>query len=48
MEIFNPHSNIHFLNLRKYSIGIALVLFLGSVALIATRGLNYGDRKSVV
>ncbi|MHB1992636.1 protein translocase subunit SecF [Metallibacterium scheffleri] len=42
MEIFNPHSNIHFLNLRKYSIGIALVLFLGSVALIATRGLNYG------
>ncbi len=42
MEIFNPNSNIHFLNLRRFSIAIALMLFVGSIVLIATRGLNYG------
>ncbi len=42
MEIFNPNSNIHFLNLRRFSITVALLLFVGSIVLIATRGLNYG------
>lgn len=42
MEIFNPNSNIHFLNLRRFSIAVALALFIGSIALIATRGLNFG------
>ena len=42
MEIFNPHSNIHFLNLRRFSITIAVLLFIGSIALLTTRGLNYG------
>jgi len=41
MEIFNPHSNINFLGLRKVAIIIALLLMLGSVVTIATRGLNY-------
>ncbi|HEX7338725.1 MAG TPA: protein translocase subunit SecF [Rhodanobacteraceae bacterium] len=42
MEIFNPHSNIHFLRLRKFTIGIAICLIVASLALIFTRGLNYG------
>jgi len=42
MEIFNPNSNIHFLRLRKYSIAIAIFLVAASLALIFTKGLNYG------
>jgi preprotein translocase subunit SecF len=42
MEIFNHDSNINFLGMRKYSIAIALLLMIGSIALIATKGLNYG------
>lgn len=42
MEIFNPNSNIHFLGLRKYTIGIAIFLVVASLALLFTRGLNYG------
>ncbi|HVC17073.1 MAG TPA: protein translocase subunit SecF [Rhodanobacter sp.] len=42
MEIFNHNSNINFLGMRKYSIAIALVLMLTSIALIAIKGLNYG------
>jgi len=42
MEIFNHNSNINFLGMRKYSIAIALVLMLASIALIAIKGLNYG------
>lgn len=42
MEIFKPNSNIHFLGLRKISISIAILLVLGSLVLIFTRGLNYG------
>ncbi len=41
MEIFNHDSNIPFLGMRKYSIAIAIFLMLASVALIATKGLNY-------
>ena len=42
MEIFNHNSNINFLGMRKYSIAIAIMLVIGSVALIVGRGLNYG------
>jgi preprotein translocase subunit SecF len=42
MEIFNHDSNISFLGMRKYSIAIALALMIASIALIATKGLNYG------
>lgn len=42
MEIFSHNSNVHFLGLRKISIGLAVLLMLASVALLATRGLNYG------
>ncbi|GAB3783444.1 protein translocase subunit SecF [Dyella agri] len=42
MEIFNHNSNIHFLRIRVFSIAVAVVLMIASVALIATKGLNYG------
>lgn len=42
MEIFNPNSNYNFLGLRKISIAISIFLLIASVALILTRGLNYG------
>jgi preprotein translocase subunit SecF len=42
MEIFNHNSNIHFLRIRKFSVGIAVLLIIASIALLATRSLNYG------
>jgi preprotein translocase subunit SecF len=42
MEIFSHNSNVHFLGLRKVSIGIAILLMIVSIALLATRSLNYG------
>ena len=42
MEIFNHNSNVNFLGMRKYSIAIAAFLMIASIALIATKGLNYG------
>ena len=42
MEIFNPHSNIHFLGLRKYSVTLAVLLVVASLLLIFGKGLNYG------
>src|SRR6185437_13199764 len=42
MEIFNHNSNIHFLRIRVFSIAVAIVLMVASIALIATKGLNYG------
>jgi preprotein translocase subunit SecF len=41
MEIFNHNANVNFLGMRKYSIGIAVLLMIASVGLIATKGLNY-------
>ncbi|WP_300622222.1 protein translocase subunit SecF [Dokdonella sp.] len=41
MELFNPNSKIDFLGTRKVSIGISILLILASLALLATRGLNY-------
>ena len=42
MEIFNHNSNIHFLRIRVFSIAVAIALVVASVALLATKGLNYG------
>ena len=42
MEIFNHDSNINFLGMRNYSIAVAILLVIASVALIGVRGLNYG------
>ncbi|WP_329741055.1 protein translocase subunit SecF [Dyella sp. A6] len=42
MEIFNHNSNIHFLGLRRYTIGLAIILVIASIVLISVRGLNYG------
>jgi preprotein translocase subunit SecF len=42
MEIFNHNSNIHFLRIRVYSVAVAVVLVIASIALLATKGLNYG------
>jgi preprotein translocase subunit SecF len=43
MEIFNHNSNFNFLGLRKFSIGLAVLLMLGSIGLILTKGFNYGQ-----
>ncbi|UPG93634.1 protein translocase subunit SecF [Luteibacter aegosomatissinici] len=43
MEIFNHNANFNFLGLRKYSIGLAILLMLGSIGLIVTKGFNYGQ-----
>jgi preprotein translocase subunit SecF len=42
MEIFNPHSTIDFLRLRKFSIAISALLIVLAVGALATRSLNYG------
>ncbi|QNK00443.1 protein translocase subunit SecF [Dyella telluris] len=42
MEIFNHNANVNFLGMRKFSVGIAILLMLASIALIAVKGLNYG------
>lgn len=42
MEIFNHNANVNFLGMRKISIGIAVLLMLASIALLAVRGLDYG------
>ena len=42
MEIFNPHSNIDFLRLRKVSLTISALLVVIALAAIFTKGLNYG------
>jgi preprotein translocase subunit SecF len=43
MEIFSHNSNIHFLGLRKFSVGLAVALMIASIAIIAVRGLNYAQ-----
>ncbi|HEV7778235.1 MAG TPA: protein translocase subunit SecF [Luteibacter sp.] len=42
MEIFNHNSNYNFLGMRKFSIGLAILLMVSSIALIATKSFNYG------
>jgi preprotein translocase subunit SecF len=43
MEIFNHNANFNFLGLRRFSIGLAVLLMVASVALIVTKGFNYGQ-----
>ena len=42
MEIFNPHSTIDFLRLRKFSIAISALLVLLALGAMISRPLNYG------
>ncbi len=42
MEIFNPHSNIDFLRLRKISFAISALLIVIALGAIFIKGLNYG------
>jgi preprotein translocase subunit SecF len=42
MEIFNPHSNIDFLRLRKVSFAISALLIVIALGAIFSKGLNYG------
>ena len=42
MEIFNHNANVNFLGMRKFSVGLAILLMIASIALIAVKGLNYG------
>jgi len=42
MELFKHTTNIDFLGLRKISVAISIVLLIGSLALLATRGLHFG------
>ncbi|MDF3982317.1 protein translocase subunit SecF [Luteibacter sp. PPL201] len=43
MEIFNHNANFNFLGLRRFSIGLAVLLIVASAALIGVRGFNYGQ-----
>jgi preprotein translocase subunit SecF len=43
MEIFNHNSNFNFLGLRRFSIGLGILLMIGSIGLILTKGFNYGQ-----
>jgi len=43
MEIFNHNSNFNFLGLRRFSIGLGILLMVGSISLILTKGFNYGQ-----
>lgn len=42
MEFFNPHSNVDFMGVRRYTMAVSLLLILASIATIAIRGLNLG------
>jgi preprotein translocase subunit SecF len=42
MEIFNHNANVNFLGMRKFSVGIAILLMVASVVLISVKHLNYG------
>lgn len=40
MEFFNPNSNVDFMRYRRVTMTIALLLMIGSIVAIATKGLN--------
>jgi preprotein translocase subunit SecF len=42
MEIFNHNSNYNFLGIRRFTVGLGILLMIASVTLIATRSFNYG------
>lgn len=41
MEFFSPTSNVNFMGIRRYTVAISIVLVLGSILALATRGLNF-------
>jgi preprotein translocase subunit SecF len=41
MEFFSPTSNVNFMGIRRYTMAISVVLVLGSILALATRGLNF-------
>lgn len=40
MELFNPNSNIPFMNWRRISVSVSVILMVLSLVLVFTRGLN--------
>ena len=42
MEIFNHNANVNFLGMRKFSVGLAILLMVASIVLISVKHLNYG------
>jgi preprotein translocase subunit SecF len=42
MEIFNHNANVNFLGMRKFSVGLAILLMVASIVLISVKTLNYG------
>ena len=42
MELFNPKSNIDFMGARKWTTLLSILLFIVSIGVIATKGLNWG------
>jgi preprotein translocase subunit SecF len=42
MEFFKSQTHIHFMAMKKYTTGIALLLCITSLALLGIKGLNYG------
>lgn len=41
MEFFSPTSNVNFMGARRISVAISIVLVIGSILALATRGLNF-------
>ncbi len=42
IKLVPDHTNIPFLRWRTVAVGLSLILILGSIALVAVRGLNFG------
>src|SRR3546814_20936338 len=41
MAFFSPPSNVNFMGSRRISVAISIVLVIGSILALATRGLNF-------
>jgi preprotein translocase subunit SecF len=42
MEFFKSQTHIHFMAMKKYTTGIALILCIASLTMLVVKGLNYG------
>src|SRR5580698_4703271 len=42
MEFFHKVPHINFLGVRKFAMGMSIVVLLAAIASLATRGLNFG------
>src|SRR5207342_2488505 len=40
MEFFNPKSNVNFMGARRWTVMVSLLLIVGSIISLATKGLN--------